>query len=223
MQSLAWIAITITGIVAYYCNIEVTPELFADGLLGKTMFRLYFQGACIPPGFPEEIFGVLDEVQTLTPLDVHAWMWVYLCVSFVWFVSGLLLFAFVNKNNMKFANISLYFWIVNTMTVIVLDVVIGSFFARDYHNISQRAKTIILSEPAETVSVILMARAAAWIMLSLSFRGFVLWVLNVAVLLYLFSHTFHIHDHNKVKSGFTNNAFVTDDARRSPVLGYDPL
>lgn len=187
------------------------------------MFSLYFQGNCTPPGFPQDIFKVLDEVQTLTPLDVHAWMWVFLCISFVWFVSGLLLIIYVHKQNMKYANIFLYFWIINTMTVIVLDVVIGSFFARDYTNISQRAKTIILSEPAETVSVILMARTVAWIMLSVSFRGFILWIINVVVMFYLFSHTFHIHDHNKVKSGFTNNAFVNDDNRRSPVLGYDPL
>lgn len=214
---------SITGIVAYYCNLEVSPELNAGGLLGQTMFKLYFQGECRPPNFPEDIFAVLDEVSTLTPLDVHAWNWVYLCVSFLWFVSGLLLIIYVNKHNMKYANIYLYFWIINTVTVLVLDVVIGSFFARDYHNISERAKTIILSEPVERVGVILSARTAAWIMLSISFRGFVLWLINAACLVYLFNQTFHIHDHNKVKSGFTNNAYVNDNRQRSPEVGYDPL
>lgn len=69
------------------------------------------------------------------------------------------------------------------------------------------------------------ARISAWIMIAISFRGFILWILNVVLASYMIVHITKIQNHNKVKSGFTNNGFIHDESRQrqSEFLGYDPL
>lgn len=42
-----------------------------------------------------------------------------------------------------------------------------------------------------------MAQLAAAVMMTMAFRGYLLWVINVAISIYLFTETFKIHDYNK--------------------------
>lgn len=132
---------TITSIIAYYCHIsmEVDPQTVVESLLGQTMYRQYFySGDCIPMGFNDSLFMVLDTVEIVKPIDIHAIVWTYLALSFIWFVSGLLLVLYVNKESLKWANFFIYFWVFNTLIIAVADVVVGIFMGRDYSIISVR-------------------------------------------------------------------------------------
>lgn len=130
---------TITSIVAYYCHItmEVKRETVVESLLGLTMYRQYFHsGNCIPNGFDDSLFTVLDTVETVKAIDMHAISWTYLALSFFWFVSGLLLVLYVNKNSLKWANFFIYLWVFNTLIISVADVIVGIFMSKDYSSIS---------------------------------------------------------------------------------------
>lgn len=44
-QSLAWISMTIVGLVAFYCNLDFGNMIASYGTITElTLFRLYFQG-----------------------------------------------------------------------------------------------------------------------------------------------------------------------------------
>lgn len=132
---------TITSIIAYYCHItvDVATESAVESLLGATMYRQYFySGNCVPKGFDDTLFKVLDTVETVKPIDVHAISWTYLALNFFWMVSGLLLVLYVNKKSLKWASFFIYLWVFNTLIIAIADLIVGIFMSKDYYNISVR-------------------------------------------------------------------------------------
>lgn len=118
---------------------EVESQTVVQGLLGLTMYRQYFySGECQPAGFNDTLFEVLETVDIVKPIDVHAISWTYLALSFFWLVSGVLLALYVNTKRLKWANFFIYFWVFNTLIICVADVIVGVFMARDYSTISVR-------------------------------------------------------------------------------------
>lgn len=48
-------------------------------------------------------------------------------------------------------------------------------------------------------------------MYSVALRGYVLWIINMVITLYLFTQTFKIYDYNKlVESGATENTYINN-------------
>uniref|UniRef100_A0A336MN33 CSON002607 protein n=1 Tax=Culicoides sonorensis TaxID=179676 RepID=A0A336MN33_CULSO len=228
LQSLTWIAMALTSIIAYYCHIsmEMEPQSNVKSLLGLTFYRQYFyKGDCTPNGFDNSLFSILDSVNIVKPIDIHAISWTYLALSFIWFVSGLLLLVFVNKKNLKLSSFFIYFWVFNTLIISIADLIIGIFMARDYSIISDKLAEFIFGiQSSESISVMLQARTVSWIMLGIAFRGFVIWFINVLLACYLISHVFAIQNHNRVKSGYINNAYMHNETRHSShIIGYDPF
>jgi len=87
-QSLAWISLTITGLVAHYCNLDFAGFVASFGTITElTLFRLYFHGDCLQLDLPFVDFSPLDGLNLQTPGGVHAWMWVYLVVSIFWLIA----------------------------------------------------------------------------------------------------------------------------------------
>lgn len=82
--------------------------------------------------FNSTFFENLTDINSIKPIDVHAGVWVYLCLSFIWLCSGALMILYVKEKYIKNANFFLYFWVFNTFIISVLDVVFGAFFSKDY-------------------------------------------------------------------------------------------
>lgn len=52
--------------------------------------------------------------------------------------------------------------------------------------------------------VLISAQTAAGAMITIAFRGFVLWIINVSLAVYLFAQTFNIFDYNKFQVNFSS-------------------
>lgn len=50
--------------------------------------------------------------------------------------------------------------------------------------------------------VLLPAKSSALILMSVAFRGYVLWLINVGLCIYFFTQTLKISDYNRLKVGF---------------------
>jgi len=213
-QSLAWISLTITGLVAHYCNLDFAGFVASFGTITElTLFRLYFHGDCLQLDLPFVDFSPLDGLNLQTPGGVHAWMWVYLVVSIFWLISSITLIAFVTHRFIKIANIFLYIWIVITVALSLMDLSFGILFALDYNDTMFLAHHQGLGVPLQ--HVLIAAQTAIGAMMTIAFRGFVLWIINVALCIYLFAQTFNIFDYNKFQPvepiGTTNRAFVNEE------------
>ncbi|KAJ6642469.1 hypothetical protein Bhyg_07420 [Pseudolycoriella hygida] len=214
-QSLAWISLSIVGLVAYYCNLDFVGMVPSYGTITEiTLFRLYFNGPCYQPGLPIVDMSVLNNLNLMTPGGVHAWMWVYLFVSVFWAISSITLITVVTHRYIKIANIFLYIWIFITVALSLMDLAFGILFALDYNDIMFLAHQTPTTDVAGQF-VLISAQTASGAMLTIAFRGFILWIINVSLAIYLFAQTFNIFDYNKFQPaepiGTTNRAFVKDE------------
>lgn len=233
IQSLAWLGLSITAILGYYCNIDFAGTTANYGtILQLTLYRLYFQGECTPNAFPVIEFEAIQELDLMTPSTVNIWMWVVLSFSAVWLFSSLTLIINVKKSNLKYANVFLYIWVLITFIVSMIDLVMFIFFVLDYETILSHSFSQTLNFAPTTSSVLLSAQVSAGIMFSVALRGYLLWVINMGICLFLFTQTFKIYDYNKLAaSGVTsntymNNAFKNDEGpqaaiNNTPIRGYE--
>nr|XP_019527423.2 uncharacterized protein LOC109399435 [Aedes albopictus] len=224
-QSLIWIGFAITGIVAYYCDMDFSGQTDTLGsLLTLTFFRQYFEGTC-EIQIPFIDMTAVRELNLLSPGDLHAWVWVYLILHIFWAISSLLLLTNARKKYVKYINIFLYIWIAFTVTISILDLALGIQFAVDYDTIINALFLRQYPAPTPADEVLVTAATASGIMLVMAFRGFIIWIINVALVVYMFTQTFTIYDYNQFrrKSGTTNAAFVGDNGgqRRAPIDAYD--
>lgn len=167
------------------------------------------------------------ELNLLSPGDIHAWVWVYLILHLLWAISSLVLLTNARKKYIRYVNVFLYIWIVFAVTISILDLALGIQFAVDYDTIIHA----LFLRPTEAVvtqadHVLSLAATVAGIMLVMAFRGWIFWLVNVGLAIYLFTQTFKIYDYNQLKrksTGMANGGFVGDHgARRGPIDAYDP-
>lgn len=220
-QSLAWISLAIVGLVAFYCNLDFTGMVASYGTITElTLFELYFRGGCFQH-VPDINFDVIQHLNLMTPSNVHAWMWVYLAVSILWTISSITLIAVVRHKYIKIANIFLYIWIFITVSISLMDLAFGILFALDYNDLMFLAHQTPTTDVAGQF-VLISAQTASGTMMTIAFRGFVLWIINVALAVYLFAQTFNIFDYNKFQPtepiGTTNRAFIKDE--NHPIDAY---
>ncbi|XP_055612237.1 uncharacterized protein LOC129758686 [Uranotaenia lowii] len=225
-QSLIWIGFAITGIVAFYCDMDLTAQTETMGsLLTLTFFKQYFEGTCFQANIPFIDMTAVRALNLLSPGDLHAWVWVYLIMHLFWAISSLTLLTNARKRYVRYINIFLYIWIAFTVTISILDLALGIQFAVDYDTII-RAQFLV-PYPAVTGAdqVLTVASTVSGIMLVMAFRGWIFWIFNVGLAVYMFTQTFKIYDYNQLrrKNGMTNGGFVGDNSgtRRQHIDAYD--
>lgn len=175
-------------------------------------------------------------------------MWVVLSLSFVWLLSSLTLlmskpkfinkkvykwpiFPDVKKSHLKYANVFIYFWVFITIVVSVIDLVLFILFALDYDTIFSHSFNFPLEFSPPTSSVLITAQNSAGIMMSLALRGYILWLINLLLALYLFTQTFKVYDYNKLmksgriapSTGQVNKAFTLNEAFNHSVHNNQPI
>lgn len=234
MQSMAWFGLSITALVGYNCNIGFEGVGANYGhLLTVTLYDMYFRSeGCTPAQYPSIDFQAIEDLELLSSSTVNIWMWVVLSLSFVWLLSSLTLLMNVKKSHLKYANVFIYFWVFITLVVSVIDLVLFILFALDYDTIFSHSFSIDLDFSPSSSSVLITAQNSAGIMMSLALRGYVLWLINLLLALYLFTQTFKVYDYNKlVKSGRVvqtsggqvNNAFSLNEAFNQSVYKNQPI
>ncbi|XP_053676388.1 uncharacterized protein LOC128726598 [Anopheles nili] len=231
LQSLIWIGFSIVGIIAYYCEVDFSGQTETMGsLLTLTFFNVYFRGTCEQQNIPEIDMSLVQTMNLMPPGDVHAFVWVYLILHLFWGISSLTLLTNARQKYIRYANIFLYIWIIVTMIISVLDLALGILFAIDYDMIVHALfeYPFGLNVVLPSVQVLATAAHVSGIMMVMAFRGWVFWIVNVALAIFLFTQTFKIYDYNqakrKHKNGTTNGGFVPESdatARRPPIDAYD--
>ncbi|KAL9701306.1 hypothetical protein quinque_004747 [Culex quinquefasciatus] len=175
------------------------------------------------------------ELNLLSPGDLHAWIWVYLILHIFWAISSLILLTNARKKYIRYVNVFLYIWIVFTVTISILDLALGIQFAVDYDTIIN-ALFLRIAQPTVTQAdhVLSLAATVSGIMLVMAFRGWIFWLVNVGLAVYLFTQTFKIYDYNQLRRKLSlpsmldrvperaNGGSVGDQgARRAPIDAYD--
>lgn len=92
-QALAWLGLSITGILAYYGHIDFDGSAANFGyLLRLTIFEMYFHGDSTPAGWPPNInFEIISDLDLLEPWIVNIWMWVIAGLSLLWLFASVAL------------------------------------------------------------------------------------------------------------------------------------
>uniref|UniRef100_A0A0A1WMC5 Uncharacterized protein n=1 Tax=Zeugodacus cucurbitae TaxID=28588 RepID=A0A0A1WMC5_ZEUCU len=191
LQSLIWMGLTIVGIIAYTCNMPINSLFTYGSLMQYAFYTLYFKGGCIPADYQQFDHTMLESVQTvLSSEDILIWNCVYLAVAFCWFITSLLLLALVRKDNITHTSAAIYSWIVTILCINLMDLALGIIFGIDYGNFNSAAYNYNLSSmnagAIEPQAAQLVAGGVAAISLMIiSFKGFVLWLINVGLMCYL--------------------------------------
>uniref|UniRef100_A0A182QU48 Uncharacterized protein n=1 Tax=Anopheles farauti TaxID=69004 RepID=A0A182QU48_9DIPT len=185
---------------------------------------------------PEIDMSLVEPLNLMPAGDVHAFVWVYLILHLFWGISSLTLLTNARQKYVRYINVFLYIWIIITMIISVLDLALGILFAIDYDTIVNALFEYPFGvvEPAQpillNVQVLATAAHVAGIMMVMAFRGWVLWIVNVSLAIFMFTQTFKIYDYNQMRrkqngtgGGATNGAFAAenDGPRRAPIDAYD--
>ena len=104
----------------------------------------------------------------------------------------------VKKANIRFVNVFLYVWITLTLAITMMDLALFILFTLDYDTVLKHSLTISLNFAAITQAVLITAQNASGMMMSIALRGYILWIINFCLAIYLFTQTFKISDHNRM-------------------------
>jgi hypothetical protein len=111
----------------------------------------------------------------------------------------------------------------------MIDLVLFIFFIIDYDTIMERSYESTLNFVPSTLSVLITAQNTAGMMASLSLRGYLLWFINLALTVFLFTQTFKVYDYNKLKGvqvsrgGQVNNGFKNDELQGHSIFQNQPI
>uniref|UniRef100_A0A182K925 Uncharacterized protein n=1 Tax=Anopheles christyi TaxID=43041 RepID=A0A182K925_9DIPT len=232
-QSLIWIGFAITGIIAYYCDIDFSGQSSTMGsLLTLTFFNVYFRGTCVQQDIPPIDMSLVQPLNLMPPGDVHAFVWVYLIIHLFWGISSLTLLTNARHKYVRYINVFLYIWIIITMIISVLDLALGILFAIDYDTVVHALfeYPFDMGQLLPAVQVLATAVHVSGIMMVMAFRGWIFWVVNVSLAIFMFTQTFKIYDYNQMRrkqksngGGRANGGYVTegDTMQRPPIDAYD--
>ncbi|XP_073842339.1 uncharacterized protein [Musca autumnalis] len=226
-QSLLFIALTITGILSYNCVININDTFNYGSVIPTIFMALYFKSNCNPDSFPAYQNEFIRTKTILDPTDVLIWDCVYLGVAVCWLIASGLILVYVSKDNRKSTAGVLLTWVFVTIAISCMDLALGIIFGCDYANFKSEATGYNLSsayagEIQPQAVQILAAMVASMSMMLLSFKGFVLWIMNVGFAVYLLMRSIFIVNDNDG----TENLFMprkdSDDilATRPPINAY---
>ncbi|XP_037940309.1 uncharacterized protein LOC119673145 [Teleopsis dalmanni] len=193
IQSIVWIALTITGIVSYSCHITAPAMSTTYATLIPTVFiQLYFRSSdCSPVDFPGYDHTMLFSVgKVFDAEDILIWNCVYLGLAACWLISSVLLITNLKKDNIKHTLFVLYTWVLITLGICLMDLALGIIFGIDYDKFYSAATEydvdVMNGQTVNPMAAQLIAGMVVSISLMIiSFKGFVLWIINVGLMTYL--------------------------------------
>ncbi|XP_068148661.1 LOW QUALITY PROTEIN: uncharacterized protein [Drosophila tropicalis] len=194
IQSVIWIGLTITSILAYCCILYIAPELNFGTMIKYVFFKVYFHRttAKMPLDYYQNFnYTFLDKVDTVfDPTQLLIWDSVYLGVAVCWFIVSIALFLFVRKDNVKQTLSAIYTWAFFILVICAMDVTAGVIFGVDFGRfhaaaLKWNANDINTGEVDPLASTLMAAGVAAIAMMIISFKGFILWFINFGLLIYL--------------------------------------
>ncbi|XP_026479283.1 uncharacterized protein LOC113385651 [Ctenocephalides felis] len=132
-------------------------------------------------------------------------MWLYLFVSFFWFISSL--FLAMSKTRFKRSSkLIVIAWLVITSIVCIMDFILAIFFGLDYQHIHdfQVLNSILGGKP-------LAMQTAAGLMMAMAMRGFVLWFINACLIAYITTITVLSEKTKMPKQHMQGNTWLYDN------------
>lgn len=102
----------------------------------------------------------------------------------------------------------------------MVDLVLFVLFITDYNTILQHSYNYSLNFGTSVHSILIVAQNTSALLASLALRGYLLWLINLILTVYLFTQTFRVYDYNRMKSiskpeGQVNIGFKTDDEMKA--------
>uniref|UniRef100_T1PBY8 SecE/Sec61-gamma subunits of protein translocation complex n=1 Tax=Musca domestica TaxID=7370 RepID=T1PBY8_MUSDO len=226
-QSLLFIALTITGILSYNCVINVNGTFNYASVVPTIFMALYFKSTCTPDAFPAYQSEFIKTKTILDPTDILIWDCVYLGVAVCWLIASGLILMYVTKDNRKNTLGVLLTWVIITLMICCMDFVLGVIFGVDYGRFRAEAADYNLSsayagEIQPQAAQVLAATIAAISMMLLTFKGFVLWIINVGFAVYLLVQSIFIMRDNDGTANLFMPRKDSDDilATRPPINAY---
>lgn len=194
VQAIIWIALTIVGIIAYNCIIDYHNNFNFGSLMQYIFYDLYFRGSCKPNVYDEYNNTVLLLAQKETILDptqILVWDSVYLAGAVCWLCSSIILITNLKKDQPKTAIYIIFTWVSITLCICLMDLALGIIFGIDYGRLHLKAYDLNLHTAhaglvdAQNVQWF-AAMVASISMMILSLKGFILWLINFGLVVYLF-------------------------------------
>ncbi|XP_061391100.1 uncharacterized protein LOC133326493 [Musca vetustissima] len=227
-QSLLFIALTIVGIVSYNCVININGTFNYASVIPTIFMALYFKSdSCSPDAFPAYQNEFIQTKTILNPTDILIWDSVYLGVAVCWLIASTLILLYVTKDNRKNTAGVLMTWVIITMIVSGMDLALGIIFGIDYGRFQKEAEEYNLSsayagELQPQAAQVLAAMVASMSMMLLSFKGFVFWIVNVGLAVYLLMRSIWIINDNDGADNLFMPRKDSDDilATRPPINAY---
>lgn len=129
-------------------------------------------------------------------------------------------------------NVFLYIWILITFVISMIDLVLFILFIIDYNTIMELSYNVGLNWVPATRSILVTAQNTSGMLASIALRGYLLWLINLALTVYLFTQTFRVYDYNRMselnKTGQLNDGFRKDDVSQghsiynnAPIQAYE--
>ncbi|KAL0280102.1 UNVERIFIED_CONTAM: hypothetical protein PYX00_001490 [Menopon gallinae] len=178
VQSLLWLGLTLSAILTFRCVIN-PPKYNEDGFILTTLVKLYFEGdGCKVDGDPPDCPDIKD-VDLTKPVDVFSWMIAFFIISLIHLIITLIVFRHRHFTG-KILKFLLQIWCTSMLVISILDVVLTIMFVLDYCKLSEHVDKQSESYKNDVTKI-------PSLMFSLSARGFVLWLINVAQMIYLFA------------------------------------
>ncbi|XP_001354075.2 uncharacterized protein [Drosophila pseudoobscura] len=231
VQSIIWIGLTITAICAYNCVLYITDDFNFGTMIKTVFFDLYFKGSCkmSTADYQNYDYGILKNVETVfDPSQVLIWDCFYLGISVCWLIVSIVLLLCVRKDNAKLSLIAIAHWAFFVAVICCMDVASGVIFGIDYGRFQATALTYnantINAEPVLPMASTLMAGGVAAIsMMIISFKGFILWFINVGLLIYLSMRATRIATDKDSEDTLFNPRKDSNDilTTRTPIRAYE--
>lgn len=109
----------------------------------------------------------------------------------------------------------------------MVDLVLFVLFIIDYNTILQHSFNFSLNFGTSVHSILIVAQNTAGMMASVALRGYLLWLINLVLTVYLFTQTFRVYDYNRMKeisrpAGQVNIGFKSDDELKAHSMLTNP-
>lgn len=92
---------------------------------------------------------------------------------------------------MRVTNVILYLWVFVTLSVSAMDLALGVIFGIDYGRFAAEANKQDFAVNSD-MSIFISAQFVSISMMVIAFKGFILWIVNIALVCYFFTETFLI-------------------------------
>ncbi|EDW70629.1 uncharacterized protein [Drosophila virilis] len=230
-QACIWIALTITAICAYTCHVYITDNMTYGTFVKIIFFEVYFRGSCKMSTNYYQNFNstMLDQVTTVfDPTQVLVWDCVYLGVSVCWLVVSIVLLTCVRKDDVKLTLGAIYSWAFFVASICAMDLASGVIFGVDFGRFHAKASeynanSINIGVIDPNAAQLIAGGVAAISMMLISFKGFILWYINLHLLVVLLVRGVQIeHDKDGSDTLFmprkdSNDILTT----RPPIRAYE--